>query len=63
VLNRFEAWAPEAWDGFVRESERLLDDASIEIQWPPPPLPTAGDAPPASGARPRRRDPQANSNG
>jgi len=63
VLNRFEVWTPEAWDGFVRESERLLDDASIEIQWPPPPLPPAGAAPPASGARSGRRDPQANSNG
>jgi MraZ protein len=37
VLNRFEIWAPESWDGFVRESERLLDDVSLDIQWPLPP--------------------------
>jgi division/cell wall cluster transcriptional repressor MraZ len=61
VLNRFEVWTPEAWDGFVRESEKLLDDASIEIQWPPP-LPPPADPPPARG-RSGRRDPQANSNG
>ena len=38
VLNRFEVWSPEAWDGFVRESERLLDDVSLDVQWPPAPL-------------------------
>ena len=36
VLNRFEVWSPAAWDGFVRDSERLLDDVSLDIQWPPP---------------------------
>jgi MraZ protein len=54
VLNRFEVWSPEAWDGFVRESERLLDDVSLDIQWPPPPpggilpapkAPTGGGSP------------------
>jgi MraZ protein len=34
VLNRFEVWSPDAWEGFVRESERLLDDVSLDIQWP-----------------------------
>jgi MraZ protein len=63
VLNRFELWTPEAWDAFLRESERLLDDASIEIQWPPPPsAPPGGPQAPAGGG-PGRRDPQANSNG
>ena len=38
VLNRFEIWAPESWDGFVRESERLLDDVSLDVQWPVPPV-------------------------
>jgi MraZ protein len=43
VLNRFEVWSPEAWDGFIRESERLLDDVSLDIQWPPaPPVPGPG---------------------
>ena len=63
VLNRFEIWTPEAWDGFVRESERLLDDVSIDVQWPPSPA-TPGGAAPAPPPTPRRdRDPQANSNG
>jgi MraZ protein len=51
VLNRFEVWAPEAWDTFVQESERLLDDVSLDIQWPlPPPTPTGTVPPPAHPA-------------
>jgi MraZ protein len=47
VLSRFEVWAPEAWDHFVRESERLLDDVSLDIQWPvPAATPTGTVAPP-----------------
>ncbi len=47
VLDRFEVWAPEAWTSFVQESERLLDDASLDIPWP---LPPAGSAtPPSTG--------------
>ena len=42
VLNRFEVWAPEAWDAFVRDSERLLDDVSLDIQWPLPPATPTG---------------------
>jgi MraZ protein len=61
VLNRFELWTPEAWDGFVRESEKILDDASIEIQWPPPPLPPLAAEPPPTKGRSGPRDPQANS--
>ena len=37
VLNRFEIWAPERWDSFVADSERLLDDASLGVEWPPSP--------------------------
>jgi MraZ protein len=61
VLNRFELWAPEAWETFVRESERLLEDVTLDVQWPPPPSPPAPapDTPPR--ARPGGRDPQANS--
>jgi len=62
VLNRFEVWSPESWDGFLRESERLLDDVSLDIQWPLPPTPPTGAVTTPSGARPRARDPQANSN-
>jgi len=63
VLNRFEVWSPESWEAFVRESERLLDDVSLDIQWPLPPTPPAGPiaAPPTppSGSG----DPQAKPNG
>jgi MraZ protein len=47
VLNRFEVWAPERWDAFVAESERLLEDATLEVHWPLPPAPS-GDAPAAA---------------
>jgi MraZ protein len=63
VLSRFEVWAPEAWESFVRESERLLDDASLDIQWPLPPAPPTGAPTPPSKAPPSDRNPQANSNG
>ena len=42
VLDRFEIWSPEAWDGFVRDSERLLEDISLEVPWP---VPGAGASP------------------
>jgi MraZ protein len=63
VLNRFEVWTPDAWDGFLRESERLLEDVSLDIQWPPSPSPPSPT--PATPGKPRSpaRDPQANSNG
>jgi MraZ protein len=34
VLNRFEVWAPDAWSAFLRESEKLLDDATLNAAWP-----------------------------
>ena len=39
VLNRFEIWAPDRWDSFLADSERLLDDATLGIEWPPSPKP------------------------
>jgi MraZ protein len=39
VLNRFEVWSPERWDAFVTESERLLEDATLGVEWPPSPKP------------------------
>lgn len=48
VLNRFEIWAPEAWETFVRESERLLEDVSLEVQWPMPPAPSPPGPDPTS---------------
>jgi len=47
VLNRFEVWNPEAWAGFVQDSERLLDDVSLDIPWPLPP--PAASPPPSTG--------------
>lgn len=47
VLNRFEVWSPEAWAGFVQDSERLLDDVSLDIPWPLPP--PAAPPPPSTG--------------
>ena len=45
VLNRFEVWAPEAWSEFVRDSERLLEDVSLGVEWPlPPPAATPENA-------------------
>jgi MraZ protein len=35
VLNRFEIWQPEAWTAFLADSERVLDDATLDVQWPP----------------------------
>jgi MraZ protein len=55
VLNRFEIWEPSAWSAFLADSERVLDDASLEIAWP---LPAAADTTP--GPPGRRHRPQGN---
>ena len=55
VLNRFEVWAPETWDALLRDSERLLEDTTLEVQWPLPPSPLA---PHSSEARPGAALPQ-----
>ncbi len=56
VLNRFEVWSPEAWDGFVRDSERLLDDVSLEVQWPPaPPSPPSPPGSPTGSGDPQSK--------
>jgi MraZ protein len=47
ALTRFEIWAPAPWEGFLRESERLLDDVGLDLPWPTPEPP--GKAP--SGPR------------
>jgi MraZ protein len=62
VLNRFEVWSPEAWDGFVRESERLLDDVSLDIQWPLAPPATPAAAPSGSGTPTDGGSPQSKPN-
>jgi MraZ protein len=55
VLNRFEVWAPDAWDSFLRESERLLEDASLDVQWPVPPAPAPPSEGPPPTAHPQRK--------
>lgn len=55
VLNRFEVWAPEAWEGFVRESEGLLDDVSLDVQWPLAPPPSPEPQPPPEGGAAARK--------
>jgi len=52
VLNRFEVWRPERWESFLVESERLLDDAALDVAWPPPPAPPP--PPPHPQRKPRR---------
>jgi transcriptional regulator MraZ len=55
VLNRFEVWAPDTWQAFLRESERLLEDVSLDVQWPlaPSPAPTGGEEARPEGNRPQ----------
>lgn len=36
VLDRFEIWSPDAWASFLAESERLLEDTALDVQWPVP---------------------------
>jgi MraZ protein len=45
VLNRFEVWAPETWQAFLRESARLLEDVSLDVQWPLSPVPSPPGSP------------------
>ena len=55
VLNRFEVWSPERWATFLADSEKLLEDATRDVQWALPPAP-AGE-PPRAGhpqEKPRR---------
>jgi transcriptional regulator MraZ len=52
VLNRIEIWDPERWSTFLAESERVLEDASLDIAWPlPPSEPVSGPA--RRGSRPQ----------
>ena len=55
VLNRIEVWPPEAWRAFVSDSERLLDDVSLDVEWPPAPGPQPTRArPPRPQGKPSR---------
>jgi MraZ protein len=57
VLNRLEIWPTEAWQGFLKDSERILDDISTDLPWPipatsPPPEGSLAEAHPQ--AKPSR---------
>jgi len=59
ALARFEIWAPEGWDSFLRESERLLDDVGLDLPWPlsghpANPLPEAPSQAPHPQGKPSR---------
>jgi len=57
VLDRIEIWAPPAWERFLKESERLLEDVSLEVTWPMPASPAPVGAPPGTElpqAKPKR---------
>jgi MraZ protein len=54
VLNRFEVWAPERWESFVADSERLLEDATLDVQWPLPPAPAEPRAASHPQEKPKR---------
>jgi MraZ protein len=59
ALARFEIWSPPAWEGFLRESERLLDDVALDLPWPTPqgvgtPSPEPPPRPPLPQAKPNR---------
>ena len=54
VLNRFEVWAPDRWETFLAESERLLDDATLDVQWPLPPASAEAPAPSLPQEKPKR---------
>jgi MraZ protein len=36
ALDRIEVWAPDAWADFLRDSERLLEDVTLDVSWPLP---------------------------
>lgn len=54
VLDRFEIWPPDAWSSFLRDSERLLEDATLDVQWPLPPGPGGSQTSSRTTSRPRR---------
>lgn len=51
ALNRFEVWNPPVWEQFLKDSERLLDDLTLDVSWPPAPSPEAHVAPPPPTSR------------
>jgi MraZ protein len=52
VIDRIEVWQPSAWQDFLRDSERLLDDVSLDIAWPMPGRIADGEPGPGSTGKP-----------
>lgn len=52
VIERVEIWEPETWEAFLRESERLLEDVTLDVAWPVPSRPEGGGRGPASTGKP-----------
>jgi len=52
VIDRIEVWSPPAWEEFLKDSERLLEDVSLEIAWPIPARAKDADRGPGSTGKP-----------
>jgi len=52
ALDRIEVWAPETWSDFLRDSERLLEDVTLDVSWPLPERSKTTPSDPGSTAEP-----------
>jgi MraZ protein len=52
ALDRIEVWAPDAWADFLRDSERLLEDVTLDVSWPLPERAKTTPPEPGSTAKP-----------
>lgn len=52
VIDRIEVWSPPTWEEFLRDSERLLDDVSLETAWPLPGRTESEESPRESTGKP-----------
>ncbi len=52
ALDRIEVWAPDTWTDFLRDSERLLDEMTLDLSWPLPERAKTTPSGPGSTAEP-----------
>jgi hypothetical protein len=52
ALDRIEVWAPDVWAEFLRDSERLLEDVTLDVNWPLPERGKTTPSGPGSTAEP-----------
>lgn len=52
ALDRIEVWAPDTWAEFLRDSERLLEDVTLDVKWPLPEPANRARSGPGSTAEP-----------